>query len=457
MQFHQGGRFGKAEAIYQQLLQIQPNHPDILHLRGLANHQLGNHEVAYPLIKKAISINPLAAHYHNNLGEVCRSLNRSDEALDCYAKALSLQPMLAEAHRNIGLVHLAAGKTELAVSTLSNAMGRFPECLGLYWALGMALMSQNKASDAIAAYTAGLEKSPTDPALLCAKGIALKATGQLAETIQHYQHAIALQPQVPELHHNLALIHQQLGNYEAAISCLEKELELTPRAESAKHLLAALQNTTTDRAPASYVRETFDSYAEGFDHHLVSRLEYHVPATLASKLASVIGQNDRKFDILDLGCGTGLFGEHVKALKKRLTGIDLSPKMIEKAGQRQIYDQLIVGDLLDYLRETEAGQFDLIAATDVFIYVGDLLPVFEQVSRILPPAGFFIFSIEAPQTETADFVLSRTGRYQHHKEYLTRLAAQFELAPLDVSESCLRKEKDHPVTGYLYLLRKIPS
>ena len=225
-------------------------------------------------------------------------------------------------------------------------------------------------------------------------------------------------------------------------------------AEAARHLIAALRNTTTDLAPASYVRETFDSYADGFDQHLVSKLAYHAPGLLAQSLRHAIGTPAPSLNILDLGCGTGLFGEAIKDLKKSLVGVDLSPRMIDKARQRQIYDELIVGDILNYLAEANPSQFDLIAATDVFIYVGNLQPIFEQASRILAPGGWFTFSIEAPQNESGDFILDTTGRYQHHQTYLARLSTQFGFIQTKFSESCLRREKDQPVMGYLYLLKK---
>lgn len=454
IKLHKAGGINKAQSIYQQILQRNPNSPDALHLCGLANHQLGKHDLAFNLITRAIAVNPRAAHFHNNLGEVCRIMNRPHDALACYAKALALQPDFPEVHRNIGLAHLACGNADLAVSLLHEALMHFPGYLGIYWALGLALMSQGKADKAIEIYDKGLAKCPTDSALLCAKGISLKATGNLPGCIQHYRYALDVQPHVPELHHNLAIIFHQQGNVEEAIACLKNELKLSPQAESARHLLAALQNTPTDRAPASYVRDTFDGYADNFDQHLVSTLRYRTPGLLADILRRAIGFPLPLLNILDLGCGTGLFGNEIKDLKKRLTGIDLAPRMLDKARQRQIYDELIVGDLLDYLDQGESGQFDLVAAADVFNYIGNLTPIFEHVLRMLAPGGWFIFSIEAAHPASGDYLLNQTGRYQHHQAYLARLTAQFGYMQINFSESCLREEKDQPVAGYLYLLQK---
>jgi predicted TPR repeat methyltransferase/predicted negative regulator of RcsB-dependent stress response len=453
IQHHQAGHLLKAEAIYQQVLQIQPRHPDALHLLGLTNHQMGKNDQAYALISKAISINPLAATFHNNLGEVCRAMNRLDEAHACYKKALSLQPDFPEALRNIGLTHLANGQPDQAVAHLHNATARYPGYLGMYWALGQALMSQHKADEAIAAYDQGLARSPLDPTLLCAKGVALLAAGKQDDSIQHYLQAIDKQPDVHEFHLNLALIYQEQRNAANAITCLERVIELKPNAEIARHMLAALQNITPDRAPASYVRKIFDDYADKFDKHLVEKLDYHTPGLIAGIVRKQLGAECHAIDTLDLGCGTGLFGEQIKDLKKRLVGVDLAPRMVDKARERGIYDQLIVGDLLEYLTGTQTDQFDLVAATDVFNYVGNLLPVFEQVSRILTPGGWFTFSIEAAPDSASEFVLDKTGRYQHHKNYLERLGIQFGFAQAHFSEAVLRQEHGNPVSGYIYLFQ----
>lgn len=439
--------------IYRQILQLQQNNVDALHLWGLAQHQTGEHTQAYMLISKAISISPYVASFHNNLGEVCRAMNSLDEAADCYKKALSLQPEFPEAQRNIGLIYLAKEQIDQAVSHLRASVERYPDYLGLYWALGQALMSKHQAEEAIVIYSKALERSPLDPTLICSKGVSLQTTGALDKTIEHYRQAIAVQPNIAAFHLNLALVYQEQENFPEAVRCLQRALELNPGDETTQHTLAAFQNITPDRPPISYIRKLFDSYADNFDKHLVTKLEYGAPKIIAEILRNQLGPHCR-LNILDAGCGTGLFGEEIKDIKKQLVGIDLSTRMIAQAKQRGIYDQLIVGDLLEYLAKAELRQFDLIAATDVFNYVGNLSPVVEQASRILAAGGWFLFTIEAAQ-DTKDFTLDKTGRYQHSKNYIDRLGAQFGFIQISISESPLRKESGKPVPGLFYLLKKL--
>ncbi|QLQ04273.1 MAG: tetratricopeptide repeat protein [Thiobacillus sp.] len=178
------------------------------------------------------------------------------------------------------------------------------------------MVRQHKEIEALEICNRGLEKSPSDAPLLCAKGLILKAIGQPEQAAQHYRQALELQPQDPDLYHGLSGVLKQLGDVDGAIQCLKNELKFRPNNATAQHLLASLQNITTDRAPASYVSELFDRYADNFDQHLVGKLQYHTPDLLANMLQEAIESNPVRLNMLDLGCGTGLFGEAVKDIKK---------------------------------------------------------------------------------------------------------------------------------------------
>src|SRR6185436_7696325 len=87
----------------------------------------------------------------------------------------------------------------------------------------------------------------------------------------------------------------------------------------------------------------------------------------------------------------------------------------------KIYDRLVSDDLTAFLR-TQDNAFDLAVATDVFIYVGDLSPVFPALRRALRENGLFCFSVEGADGD--GFVLRNTLRYAHSIGYLRRLAEQ---------------------------------
>lgn len=58
LQYHQSGQIQKAEEIYKRILELNPNHPDSLHLLGVIALQAGKDDMAVDLIHKAIRYNP---------------------------------------------------------------------------------------------------------------------------------------------------------------------------------------------------------------------------------------------------------------------------------------------------------------------------------------------------------------------------------------------------------------
>ena len=54
VQYHQQGAWQQAEQIYRQILQVDPNHADALHLLGVLAYQAGQYELAVEYMGRAI-------------------------------------------------------------------------------------------------------------------------------------------------------------------------------------------------------------------------------------------------------------------------------------------------------------------------------------------------------------------------------------------------------------------
>ena len=72
---HKKGQLGQAEAIYRQLLGIDPTNADALHLLGVIAHQTGNQKSAVDMIGQAIEIKPNVASYYCNRGNALNSFS----------------------------------------------------------------------------------------------------------------------------------------------------------------------------------------------------------------------------------------------------------------------------------------------------------------------------------------------------------------------------------------------
>ena len=148
---------------------------------------------------------------------------------------------------------------------------------------------------------------------------------KLNEAEASYRQAIALKPDLVGAHHNLRNVLHDLDKQDQAKESYKQVLAIEPDHASARHMLAAISGETTSTAPRDYVEALFDGYAPKFESALVDNLEYKIPS-LITKILNQENESDSLGAVLDLGCGTGLFGEAIQSRFKRLEGVDLSGK-----------------------------------------------------------------------------------------------------------------------------------
>ena len=148
-------------------------------------------------------------------------------------------------------------------------------------------------------------------------------------------------------------------------------------------------------------------------------------------------------------CGTGLAGPNLRKISDYLTGIDLSSNMIDKARELDIYDSLIVGDIVEKL-ELLKEKYDLFVALDVFIYIGEPTNFFNAVKKCSNKNSLFIFSIETQDNE--GYSLLKSSRYAHSHSYILDVASSgFKL--VDSHNVRLRKEGNNWINGKIYIFK----
>jgi SAM-dependent methyltransferase len=98
--------------------------------------------------------------------------------------------------------------------------------------------------------------------------------------------------------------------------------------------------------------------------------------------------------VLELGCGAGRVTGHLRAAGAHVTGLDVSPAMVEHC--RRVYPDatFVVGDMRDLGRFADAAFGCVVAPFNVLDAVGheERLGVLEAVHRVLAPGGSFAFS-----------------------------------------------------------------
>jgi len=180
----------------------------------------------------------------------------------------------------------------------------------------------------------------------------------------------------------LALAHCTLGEVDEAIRIFTEWLEDEPDDAIARHMLAACTGQgTPERASDAYVAQTFDSFARSFESKL-AQLSYRAPMLVSAVVDDAGLERSKRYDVLDAGCGTGLCGPMLAPYARRLVGVDLSAGMLTQAAAKQVYDELLHGELTAYLRG-QRGQFDVIVSADTLVYFGPLEAVAEAAAAAL--------------------------------------------------------------------------
>ena len=339
---------------------------------------------------------------------------------------------------NDGMRQLWSGDLAGAADTLARALARGAKPAAV--PLGEALLALGRAADAAAAFAQG-----EDGRARAGEGRALLALGRADEAAAALRQAALLTPDADTL---LALAEAEAaaGDLGAAMAAAGRALKLSPGDPAAERLLARLR--AEPAPPASGA--PCDPEAGDFDEDL-AKLGYQGPKLLLDAVRALRPQA-AGFDVLDLGCGTGLAGAAFRPLAAALVGCDLAPRMLEVAARRGVYDCLEEGDLLETLRRDEAA-WDLILAADVMIYFGDLAGVFQAAAQALKPAGLFAFTVERGADD--GWELSSRGRFQHGASYLRNEAVRTGLAVRHLAAvGELRRERNVPVEGFACVLER---
>ncbi len=289
--------------------------------------------------------------------------------------------------------------------------------------------------------------NPKSAPLALAHGQALLRAGHLPDAIAELQRALRLDYTLADARFVLGCAWLEAGEADKALeslSHLEEDEEVAPKIAEAR----AMKDRS--RSDAGYVRHLFDQFSSDYDTRMIGQLGYRAPQILRA-LFDLVMPGREQLAVLDLGCGTGLTGVSFSDVATRLDGIDLSPAMVEKARARNLYDNLLVGDIESALDGTTP--YDLLLAADTLVYLGDLVPIFERGRRNLRDDGFFLFTVESKLGE--GFELGPKRRWRHSETYLRELAIKAGFDVAGFMAAVPRHEANQPVEGFAVALSPV--
>ena len=146
----------------------------------------------------------------------------------------------------------------------------------------------------------------------------------------------------------------------------------------------------------------YADWADAYDQDLQG-WDYRAPAEAADQLASHLSNVS---NVLDAGCGTGLFAKALSSqCKCAITGIDISSASLKKARQLDIYSDLLRCDLQQPPLPFETSQFDAVASVGVMTYIAQPRALLTDLCRIVKPSGHLLFTHRDDRWKEQDFDL----------------------------------------------------
>ncbi|UOR12887.1 class I SAM-dependent methyltransferase [Halobacillus amylolyticus] len=117
---------------------------------------------------------------------------------------------------------------------------------------------------------------------------------------------------------------------------------------------------------------------------------YERPAMMAALPPTLKGKK-----VLDAGCSAGWYSSQLLHQGAEVTGIDVSPDMVEIARQRLSEAAFLCHDLQETL-PFEDDSFDIIVSSLTLHYLKDWMKTLFEFSRILKAGGTLLFSVHHP-------------------------------------------------------------
>jgi len=374
--------------------------------------------------------------------------DRLDPARVCFEACQALTPGRLSVLRNLGITLFRLRRWEAATPVLRQATTIEPSLAEAWACLALANEAQRQWGAAAEALERALALSPEQVPLWLTLGQVCLRLGNVNNALQAFDRALQVDPNCAPAWSDRGSLLRELQQFDEAARCFEKALALGGDPELNGYYLAAVREGAAPLTPPRrYVEGLFDDYAADYQSHVVETLGYRGFEVL---LKPLIDSGKRYRHVLDLGCGTGLCGPLIAPQADIIDGVDVSGAMLEEARKLGVYRNLIHAELDEFLATT-ALRPDLILAADVFIYVGDLAPVFRSARRILEPGGCLAITVERARMGQ-DIQLLSSLRFAHSEAYIRRLADEVRFTNVRVAEAPIRHDQTTPIMGlYIYL------
>ena len=209
------GELNKAERLYAELLQHQPDNFDALQGLGQVNYQRGRLDAALALTQAALKSDLSRADGFASLGLIFHALRDFQRALASYDEGLRLAPDDAELLNQRGVALLELGRAREALESFDRVLLHTPNHLDALGNRGNALLKLNRVTDALATYDRALECAPRNVQLLTNRAAALRRLDRPDEAARSASRALTIKPDFAQARFVESVARLTLGDFAA--------------------------------------------------------------------------------------------------------------------------------------------------------------------------------------------------------------------------------------------------
>lgn len=446
----QQGRDREVAELLEPLVGAASSNGELVVDLAVALRRLGHVDQALRHARRGCALLPQAVPAWNALGLAALDANRLDEALAAFESGLKAAPghPALFLHRAMTLRRL--GRNAGALQAFAQLAKAFPQAPEAWRGLGEVQAALGQAQAALRSRERAHALAPGDPDVGFEFASGLLQAGRHEEAARRLEPLLQARPDHAQGWVWLARARLKLADVAGARAAFERARELDADDAMIAHFHAAASGVLPEAVETEYIRRLFDDFADAFEHTLVDQLAYDTPVQLA-RLLQRVGADGAE-SVLDLGCGTGLMAAQLARPGRVIDGIDLSPRMLDRARDKGLYRDLHTAEIVEFLERTDAT-WDLVVATDVFIYVPDAGATFAPTFARLAPGGWFGFSIERSAGDGSELI-PQTGRYRQAPERVARELADAGFVDVVQETIVLRLESGQPVAGVLFAARR---
>ena len=270
---HRKGQLEEAKKVCLEVLKLEPNNFNILHLLGIIAFQKKNYKVSDELISKAIKIKPDFADAYTNRGIVLKRLNKLEDALRSWDKAIKLNSKDFKAYNHRGIALIELKRSEDAIKSWKNVININPNYAEAYNNIGNALNELKRFDESLKKYNEAIKIRPNFAEAYNNRANVLRSLNQLKSALDSCNIAIKIRPNFAEAYNNRGIILVELKQLEAALESYESAIKINP---DEKFLLGRLISTKKTLCNWSSYKENLKKLEDNIEKGKKSSVPFHL-------------------------------------------------------------------------------------------------------------------------------------------------------------------------------------